>query len=101
MTFFNQTQTAAGYLGSKYQRLWKFCTNFIALCVIGVKVKLSLCLTNYAMKTYGRVDVWIHVFLNSALDGGEWSASCPCRFSPGETTPSTHWMGAGLDDMQK
>jgi hypothetical protein len=22
-----------------------------------------------------------------ALDGGEWSASCPCRFIPGKSTP--------------
>jgi hypothetical protein len=40
------------------------------------KVKLSLYLTkHYAMKTYGGVDVQIHVFLTSALVGGEWSAS--------------------------
>jgi hypothetical protein len=51
------------------------------------------------MKTYGRVDVYIHVFLTSALVGGEWSASRPGRFTPG-----THWLGgwmgprADLDD---
>jgi hypothetical protein len=27
-------------------------------------------------------------FLPSALDGGEWSVPCPCRFTPG-----THWLG--------
>jgi hypothetical protein len=27
------------------------------------------------MKTYGGVDVQIHIFLTSALVGGEWSAS--------------------------
>jgi hypothetical protein len=39
-----------------------------------VKVKLSLCLNikHYAMKMYGGVDVQIHVFLTSALVGGEW-----------------------------
>jgi hypothetical protein len=42
-------------------------------------------------------------FLNSALDEGEWSASPPGRFNPGERAPSTHciggWVGlrAGLD----
>jgi hypothetical protein len=35
------------------------------------------------MKTYGGMDVWIHVFLISALVGGEWSASRPARFAPG------------------
>jgi hypothetical protein len=40
--------------------------------------------------------------LTSALVGGEWSASRPCRFTPG-----THFIGgwvdsrAGLDDMEK
>jgi hypothetical protein len=49
----------------------------------------------------------IHIFLNSALAGGEWSASRPGRFTPGERTPRTHWIGgwvnsrAGLDDMEK
>jgi hypothetical protein len=59
------------------------------------------------MKAYGVVDVWIHVFLTSALVGGEWSASRPCRFTPGERTPDTHstggWVGprAGLDNVEK
>jgi hypothetical protein len=54
------------------------------------------------MKTYRGVDVWIHIFWTLALVGGEWSASRPCRFTPG-----THFIGgcvdprAGLDDMEK
>jgi hypothetical protein len=28
-----------------------------------------------------------------ALDGGEWSASCPSHFTPSEGTPGTHWIG--------
>jgi hypothetical protein len=31
--------------------------------------------------------------LTSALDGGEWSASCPGRFIPREGAPGTHWIG--------
>jgi hypothetical protein len=31
--------------------------------------------------------------LTSALDGGEWSASRPGRFSPRERAPGTHWIG--------
>jgi hypothetical protein len=34
------------------------------------------------MKAYGGVDVQIHIFFTSALVGGEWSASSPCRFTP-------------------
>jgi hypothetical protein len=48
-----------------------------------------------------------HVFLTSALVGGEWSASRRGRFTPGERAAGTHWIGgwvgprAGLDDMEK
>jgi hypothetical protein len=59
------------------------------------------------MKAHGRVDVYVHVFLASSLVEGEWSASRPVRFTPGERAPCTHWIGgwvdptAGLDDMKK
>jgi hypothetical protein len=59
------------------------------------------------MKAYGRMDVQTHVFLISALVGGEWSASSPGPFTPGERAPGNHWIGglvglsAGLDDMEK
>jgi hypothetical protein len=48
-------------------------------------VKLPLYLSkHYAMKTYEVMEVQLHTFFNSALDGGEWSASLPGRFTPGE-----------------
>jgi hypothetical protein len=59
------------------------------------------------MKVYGRVDVQIHIFLTSAVPGGESSASRPSRFNLGEKTHGTHWIGgwagprAGLDNMEK
>jgi hypothetical protein len=48
----------------------------------------------------------MHIFLTSALVGGEWSVSRPCRFTPGKEPPGTHWTGgweglrAGLDDEE-
>jgi hypothetical protein len=48
-----------------------------------------------------------HIFLTTALVGGEWSASRSGRFTPGERTPGTHWIGgwvgprAGLDTVEK
>jgi hypothetical protein len=45
--------------------------------------------------------------LTLALDGGEWSASRPGRFTPRERAPCTNWIGgwvdprAGLDAMVK
>jgi hypothetical protein len=59
------------------------------------------------MKAYGRVDVQIHIFLNSALVVGEWSAPHPGRFTPEERVTGTHWIGgwvgprAGLDAVEK
>jgi hypothetical protein len=59
------------------------------------------------MKAYGGVDVQIHVFLTSALAGGEWLASRPGRLTPGERARGAHWIWGsvgprtGLDDMEK
>jgi hypothetical protein len=59
-----------------------------------VKVKLSLCLIRHqTMKVYWGVDVLLHAFLTSALDGGDWSASNPRRFNPRERAPGTQWIG--------
>jgi hypothetical protein len=58
------------------------------------------------MKTYGEMDAQTHVSLTLASVEGEWSASRPCRFTPGEKVPGTHWIRgwvdprAGLDDME-
>jgi hypothetical protein len=55
------------------------------------------------MTTYGGVEVYLHAFLTSALDGGGWSTSRPAS----KRTPVTHliggWVGlrAGLDAVAK
>jgi hypothetical protein len=59
------------------------------------------------MKSYGGVDVQIHIFLTSALVRGECSASRSGRFIPRERAPGTHWIGGwvvprvGLDDAKR
>jgi hypothetical protein len=56
------------------------------------------------MKTYRGMDGKPQVFLNSALVGGEWSASNPGLFTPGESVPGTHLTGgprASLNNMEK
>jgi hypothetical protein len=69
-------------------------------CHINVKVTLSPC---YAMNTYGTLGVQICNFLTWAIVGG---ASRPCRFTLGERTPGTQWIGgwvgprAGMDDVE-
>jgi len=40
-----------------------------------------------AMTTYGGMEEELHAILNSALDGGKWSASQPGCFTPGKETP--------------
>jgi hypothetical protein len=47
--------------------------------IVKVTLNLSLCLTT------------------SALDGGEWSASRPNRFTPGLRAAGTHWTGGWVD----
>jgi hypothetical protein len=59
------------------------------------------------MKAHGGMDVHIHIFLTSALVGGEWPASRPGRFTPAERDPDTQWKEgwvnprAGLDDVEE
>jgi len=40
------------------------------------------------------VEVLLHSFLISVLDGDEWSASRPSRFIYGKRAPITHWMAS-------
>jgi hypothetical protein len=49
------------------------------------------------MKTYGGVDVQIHILLTSVLVRDEWSASRPCRFTLGERASGTHFIGGWVD----
>jgi hypothetical protein len=59
------------------------------------------------MKAYREVEANIHASLTLTLDGGEWSASRPSRFTPRDRAPGTHWIGswvgrrAGLDAVVK
>jgi hypothetical protein len=53
------------------------------------------------------VDVYSHIFLPSTLVGGEWPASRPGRFIPGERASGTRWIGdwvgprTGMGDVEK
>jgi hypothetical protein len=59
------------------------------------------------MKTHGEVKIQIHVFLTSAVERDERSASRPCRFKPSERARGPHWIGSWVgprttpDDMEK
>jgi hypothetical protein len=49
-----------------------------------VKLKIFLCLINQAQ---GHEDVWGSGSVAAPFHGGEWSASCPGSFTPGEIAP--------------
>jgi len=55
----------------------------------------------------GERRVQLHLFLTSTLDGGEWPAAGPGRFTPMERAPGTNWIvgwvgpRAGLDEEAK
>jgi hypothetical protein len=52
------------------------------------------------MKTHGGVQVYVHLFITLAVDGGEWSASRPGTCALEEIALSTHliegWVGPEL-----
>jgi hypothetical protein len=62
---------------------------------------------HYTIKAYWGVEVELHAFLTSTLDGGECSASRPGRFTSREKLPGTNWIGGwvgprtGLDAVVK
>jgi hypothetical protein len=60
-----------------------------------VKVKLFLCFS-WAPRHEGVLGEWKYSSthsLTSVLDGGEWTASRPRRFTSRERTPGIHWIG--------
>jgi hypothetical protein len=66
----------------------QYAIGYEVLHYVEVRVaKLSLCLTkHYSMKTYGGVDVQIHVFLTSA-QVGDGQLQAPAAFPPGKEPP--------------
>jgi hypothetical protein len=47
---------------------------------------------HHAIEAYWGVEYSSMHSLTSTLDGGEWSASRPGRFTPRETASGTHWI---------
>jgi hypothetical protein len=41
-------------------------------------------------------ELYLHAFLASTLDEGEWSASRPSGFTPKERAPGNHWIGGWM-----
>jgi hypothetical protein len=41
-------------------------------------------------KVYEGMEIWLHTFLTSELDGNDWLSSRPSRFTAGERAHSTH-----------
>jgi hypothetical protein len=52
--------------------------------MVRTHLKLSLCLTSLHAKNSGGVEAKLHAFLTSAPHWGEWLASGPGLFTPGE-----------------
>jgi hypothetical protein len=99
-----QLRTAIAKIGQPLsQSVWHEVENRPALCrakmgrILNfhkVKVKLSLCLTkHHAMKTIGEWRYSSTHSLTSTLEGVEWPASRPSRFTPRERSPRTPWIG--------
>jgi hypothetical protein len=67
---------------------------------------LFLCFVTHTIETT-ELEVQLHKFLTSALDGDEWTDSRPNRITLGKETPCTHWIAtwfgleAGMDAVAK
>jgi hypothetical protein len=68
-----------------------------------VKAKLSLCLINEApryegIRGNGGIDPQLSI---SALEGGEWSASGPVRFTHGERARGIRYVGSWVGPQRR
>jgi hypothetical protein len=73
-------ENLGGELEGKKETTWEIYA-WMKLCPCVQRIK------HYAMKAYGGVDLYIHIFLTSPLAGGEWSALCPGHFPLGKEPP--------------
>jgi hypothetical protein len=64
------------------------------------EVTVKMCALNYYnhhdMKTIATGGI-APTLLTSTLDGGKWSASFPCRFTPGKDGRGAHWIRGWTD----
>jgi hypothetical protein len=86
---------------NKLERIWKEAATvaqlrqYARICLVGLKKTINIT---------GKGNVLMYGTL--ALDGGQWSASCPSHFTPGERDPQyplAKRMGgprAGLDVVE-
>jgi len=45
------------------------------------------------MEVYWEVEVWLHAFLTTAIDGCEFQLHDPAALLPGNDPPGIHWIG--------
>lgn len=55
-----------------------YVTSILQYFLLRVKVKIK----HHFMKVYGKLEVWLHTFLTTALHGSEWLASHSGLFIP-------------------
>jgi hypothetical protein len=86
------------------QKRFQFLGRSMHLIKVALNVLNVLCFNFYCSEQVHRIWALCHeyiwgsggivpLFLNSALGGGEWLASCPCCSTPRERSPSTHEIG--------
>jgi hypothetical protein len=51
--------------------------------------KLKAKSKSFPLHATGEVEVQLHLFLNSVLDGSKWSVANPGRFTPAQESPAS------------
>jgi hypothetical protein len=67
---------------------WFYVLRIIIIIIIIVIIIIIIIIIKHAMKTYFGICGMAPRILTSTLDGGEWSASRPGRFTPREIAPN-------------
>jgi hypothetical protein len=72
--------------------------HFLWICLYGLKSKgwICPCAKHHAVEMYGGGWGTAPRIFTSTLNAGEWSASHPGHFTPGERAPGNHWIGGWM-----
>jgi len=82
-------QDTVHYVGKGIHHNFMYTRLRIPLTLAGTATAVDM----QIMETYGRVKVYVHLFLALVLDWGDWPGMCISTFTSEKRALSTHWIG--------